>query len=197
LKPFVKFILAGSVVATVEEFLTIVVLKRDWPSYVFTLLILFPIFLTLVFFTSRALDRFWKTENAREVAHFATYGMAGMMIEWFLIGLAPWKNSHGHPILMLLFQLGMFSFWSTVGFAPRLYLNSSEAARHTRRKLARFFRIWFAFVYPLVLILPQEKRFGPTIVLIILGYLTVNVGFLRYFWAASHRSESPAPSPMQ
>ncbi len=36
-----------SIVATVEEFLTIVVLRRDVPSYLFTLLVLFPTYVRL------------------------------------------------------------------------------------------------------------------------------------------------------
>ena len=42
MKTSVNFVVTGSVFATVEEFLTIVVLKRDIPSYLFTLLVLSP-----------------------------------------------------------------------------------------------------------------------------------------------------------
>ena len=37
MKTFVTFVVIGSVFATVEEFLTIVVLRRDGPSYLLTL----------------------------------------------------------------------------------------------------------------------------------------------------------------
>ena len=53
MKTFVTFVVIGSVSATVEEFLTIVVLRRDVPSYLFTLLVLFPTYLSFVYFSSR------------------------------------------------------------------------------------------------------------------------------------------------
>src|SRR6187431_1425256 len=121
MKSFAKFIGVGSLFATVEEFLTIVILKHDVGSYVFTLIILFPVFLTIVFFASKLLDKRWHSEAARQFAHFLVFGGAGLMIEWFLIGLSPWSNPDANPLLMLGFQLGMFSFWSTVSFAPRLF----------------------------------------------------------------------------
>jgi hypothetical protein len=46
-KTFVTFVVIGSVFATVEEFLTIVVLRRDVPSYLFTLLVVFPTYVRL------------------------------------------------------------------------------------------------------------------------------------------------------
>ncbi len=42
MKRFLAFLAIGSCFATVEEFLTVVVLRHDVPSYVFTLIILFP-----------------------------------------------------------------------------------------------------------------------------------------------------------
>jgi hypothetical protein len=48
----------------VEEFLTVVVIRQDIASYVFTLLILFPAFLTLVYFSSRLIDRSFHHEPA-------------------------------------------------------------------------------------------------------------------------------------
>jgi hypothetical protein len=180
-KRFLAFIGIGSAFATVEEFLTVVVLKHDLASYIFTLLILFPVFLTIVYFSSKLLDRLSQTEPARELAHFFTYGGAGLLIEWFLIGLSPWSDPNANPIVMLLFQLGMFSFWATVGFAPRLFLNADALSQSTRKSILRFYIPYFVVVYLLILVLPASLRFIVLITLIIFGYGFLNVFYARYF----------------
>jgi hypothetical protein len=181
MKKFLAFIGIGSIFATVEEFLTVVVLKHDLASYVFTLLILFPVFLTIVYFTSRLLDRLFQTEPARELAHYFVYGGVGLMIEWFLIGLSPWSDPNAHPAVMLVFQLGMFSFWATVAFAPRLFLNPDAISRATRKSILRLYIAYFVVVYVVALLIPASIRFIALIALIIFGYLVVNVFFVRYF----------------
>jgi hypothetical protein len=50
-------VVIGSIFATVEEFLTIAVLESDIPSYLFTLLVLFPSYLSFVYFSSRLIGR--------------------------------------------------------------------------------------------------------------------------------------------
>jgi len=181
LKALWKFIGIGSIFATVEEFLTVALLKRDVGAYVFTLLILFPVFLALVYFSSRGLDRFSNSEWGREVTHYLVYGLVGLVIiEWVLIGFTPWKTMSGNPILGLLFQLGMFSFWSTVAFAPRLILKRDDLSRRISGKMVRFYAIYFVIVYVIAFALPREKRFGPVICLIICGYFVMNLWFVRY-----------------
>src|SRR4051812_21121322 len=54
---FVTFVALGSAFATVEEFLTVVVLRHDLPSYLFTLLVLFPAYLSFVYHSDRLIDR--------------------------------------------------------------------------------------------------------------------------------------------
>jgi len=181
MKRFAAFIGIGSFFATVEEFLTVVVLKHDVASYVFTLLILFPVFLTLVFLSSKLLDKLWQTEAGRELAHFCTYGCVGLMIEWFIIGLSPWSNPDANPFLMLGFQLGMFSFWATVAFAPRLFLASNESARRAGKSIVMFYVPYFILVYGVGLSVPAHVRFVTVILLVIAGYLIVNVFFVIYF----------------
>lgn len=181
MKRFAAFIGIGSFFATVEEFLTVVVLKHDVPSYVFTLLVLFPAFLTFVYVSSKLLDKLWHAEATRDVAHFSVYGWLGLMIEWFLIGLSPWSNPSANPLVMLVFQLGMFSFWATVAFAPRLFLASREFSRRTRKSIMLFYVPYFTFVYVIGLSVPAEHRFATIIPLVIAGYLVLNVFYLAYF----------------
>jgi hypothetical protein len=181
MKKFLTFIAVGSFFATVEEFLTVVVIRHDFGSYLFTLLILFPVFLTLVWGASRLTDRLARRPPARELLHFFTYGLAGLLIEWFLIGLSPWSDPQANPALMLIFQLGMFSFWATVGFAPRLFTTPGDLSSRTRKGILRFYIPYFIVVYLIGFLLPQQLKFIVLIALIVLGYLALNLFYLRYF----------------
>jgi hypothetical protein len=83
----------------------------------------------------------------------------------------------------------MFSFWSTVAFAPRLILNRDELSRVITRKMLRFYVAYFIPVYIFAFALPPEKRFAPIISLIICGYFAMNLWFARYFrlrWRLDH-----------
>jgi hypothetical protein len=182
-RPFLKFVAIGSLFSTIEELLTVVMIRGDWGSYIFTLLILFPAFLAIVFYSSRLLDRLWQTQRSRELAHFFVYGMAGLMIEWFLIGLSPWSNPSANPFGMLLFQIGMFSFWATVAFMPRLASNPDELSRRFTRGIFRFYLPYFALVYVVAFSLPRAKRFAPVVIMIIVGYVALNCWYARYFRA--------------
>ncbi len=190
MKRFLPFLGIGSFFATVEEFLTVVVLKRDFASYVFTLLILFPVFLSFVYFSSKRLDRLFENDPVRQLAHFLAYGFVGLMFEWFAIGLSPWKDPEGNPLLMLVFQLGMFSFWATVAFVPRLFLGPHELNRRIRKSILRFYVPYFVLVYIVGLSVPADLKFKTIIPLIILGYLTLNFFYLRYFLTVFTRSRT-------
>ena len=191
MRKLATFIAIGSLLATVEEFLTVVMLKHDVASYIFTLLVLFPGFLAFVFFSSKLIN--WLTGNGavRELAHFVIYGSLGLSFEWFLMGLAPWSNPAANHFLMMLFQLGMFSFWATVAFVPRLYLDAGEPSRRTVRSIFRFYVPYFLVVYAVAFSVPEAMRFAAVIPLIVLGYLFLNVFYVKYFLASfSHPNRS-------
>jgi hypothetical protein len=181
MKRFITFIGVGSFFSTVEEFLTVVVLKHDVASYVITLLVLFPMFLTFVYFSSMLLDMLWHTDTGAELSHFFVYGWVGLMMEWFLMGHSPWGNPAANPVLMLGFQLGMFSFWSTVAFAPRLFLADNDRAKNVRRWILAFYVPYFVFVYVIGLAVPADSRFGTIVILVIAGYFIVSALFACYF----------------
>jgi hypothetical protein len=181
MKRFLAFIGIGSFFSTVEEFLTVVVLKGDPASYIFTLLILFPVFLAIVYFSSRLIDHFVQGGPTQDLVHYFVYGLAGLMIEWFLIGLAPWSDPAANPALMSVFQLGMFSFWATVGFAPRLFLNPGELSRQARKSVLRFYIPYFILVYIISLSVPARMKFVTIIPLVIFGYLFLNLFYIIYF----------------
>jgi hypothetical protein len=173
-KTFVAFVAIGSVFATVEEFLTIVVLRRDVPSYLFTLIALFPAYLSFVYLSGRIVDRIVRRAPTRDLAQFLAYGSLGLLLEWSLMGLSPWSNPAANPFLMLAFQLGMFAFWGTVATAPRAFLDRRGPGRDARRRILRFSIPYFAFVYVVALSVPEPLRFASIIPLVVVGYWVVS-----------------------
>jgi len=184
MKKYLAFLGFGSFFSTVEEFLTVVVLRHDVAGYVFTLLVLFPVFLTFVYFSSRLLDRLTGSTPARELTHYFAYVLAGLMLEWFVMGLSPWSNPQANSFLMLLFQLGMFSFWASVAFLPRMLTSPDDLSRKLSRSILKFYVPYFVLVYAVGLSVPPqppEKRFLTIIALIILGYVSLNLFYGIYF----------------
>ena len=193
MKDYLTFLMAGTFFSTVEEFLTIVVLKHDVPSYLMTLILLFPGFLTFVFLSGRIIDRVLLNSPRRDATHFVVYATVGLLIEWFAIGLSPWSNPAANPILMTLFQLGMFSFWGTVAFAPRLFIRSDAHSLSTRRSLLRFYIPYFLIVYLVTFTVSEQNRFAVTIILIIVGYYVV---VMRLLWSFRRAALTPSPETL-
>jgi hypothetical protein len=184
---FVTFVAIGSAFATVEEFLTVVVLRHDVPSYLFTLLVLFPSYLTLVYLFGRSLDRLAPHHPGRDLIHLLASGGLGLLLEWTLMGLSPWSNPAANPLLMLGFQLGMFAFWATVATAPRAFLDQSGPGREARRRILRFYVPYFALIYAVSLSVPQRWRFGTMIPSIVVGYSVVAGILFRWAVVFYHR----------
>jgi hypothetical protein len=180
---FVSFLAIGSAFATVEEFLTVVVLRHDVPCYLFTLLVLFPTYLTVVYIFGRSLDRLVPDQAARDLVHLLATGGLGLLLEWTLMGLSPWSNPAANPLLMLGFQVGMFTFWATVATAPRAFFDQSGPGRDARRRILRFSVPFLAVVYVVGLSVPRRWRFGTVIPLIVVGYSVV--AGLLFRWAVA------------
>jgi hypothetical protein len=181
MKRYMKFLLVGSFFSGVEEFLTVAVLKGDLGAYLFTLIVLFPAFLTLVYFSSRLLDRLIRREPVRDLVHFWVYGLLGLMLEWFVIGLSPWSDPDANPVAMTVFQVVMFSFWAAVGFVPRLSVSAQPPARKTARAVLWLYAAFSLLACPLGVLAPASVKFFAVILPIGLIYLILDVIFLRYF----------------
>lgn len=192
MKRYVIFVGVGSLFATVEEFLTVAVLKGDVGAYVFTLLILFPVFLTIVWLMRQfVINRLIHDPANQNLCHLLGFGFVGLMMEWFLMKLAPWNIPEAHPVLMLamlVLQIGMFAFWSTVAFAPTLFIDDDELRKTTRKALLRFYIPYFAIVYLIAAVGPKSAKPVILIPLIIFGYV-----FLYAFYIKFLRRLAPIP----
>jgi hypothetical protein len=181
MRKFFAFLAIGSVFATVEEFLTVVVLRRDIASYLLTLIVVFPVYLTFVYVSSRGLERLLEKRAVRDVVYLFVYGGAGLVLEWTLMGLAPWSNPGANPLLMTGFQLGMFAFWATVATAPRVFLDGSFYGGRAARRILWFYVPYFVITYGLAFCVAERWRFVTVILLVIGGYLVV--AGLLFLWA--------------
>ena len=185
---FLRFLGIGSAFSTVEEVLTVLVLRGDLGAYLFTLFILFPAFLTFVWISRRLLTRFVRLQPVRDLIHYLLYGLVGLLIEWFAIGLSPWSDPDANPILMVVFQAGMFSFWATVAFAPLLFVNPDPLSRQARGWVLHFYIPYFVLTYVAALLSPSSLKFVVIVGLIVLGHLALNVFYVRYFLASFKRA---------
>jgi hypothetical protein len=99
---FISFLAIGSAFATVEEFLTVIVLRHDVPTYLFTLLVLFPSYLTVVYLFGRSLDWLAPHHPARHRIHLLASGGLGLLLDRLLgrrgnplpLGRSPLPSGH-------------------------------------------------------------------------------------------------------
>src|SRR5437773_9146055 len=141
-----KFYCIGLIVAGLEEFITQGVLKNNLGGWIIPTVIAFLPFLIIVRSVSRFLEQRLTEQNAVLIYYLISGGI-GLSVEWFLIGLSPWKDPDAHPLAMLVLQVGMFSSWSGVAFAPRILLDKRDFVSPVRRRLKRFLILGMAVTY--------------------------------------------------
>jgi hypothetical protein len=84
---------------------------------------------------------------------------------------------------MFVFQAGMFSFWVSVAFAPRMLLHHREEVEPIRKAFRRFLISGMVVVYVLTLVMPRKARFGAGIGSILLVFLRANYYYFQYLRA--------------
>ncbi len=190
MKKYSIFIGTGFLFSTAEEFLSIIVLRHDVASFLFTFFILFPFYLSFVYFSSKLIRYASPHPPTQELIHYFAYGVIGLIIEWFIIGLAPWKDAVANPVLLIVFNLVMFCFLATVAFAPRIFITPGELSDRMQNAIQRFFIPYFMIVYVVAFTVPDELKFLTIITMIIFGYLFLNMLFLRYLVLAFNRTKN-------
>jgi hypothetical protein len=122
-------------------------------SHLFTFLVLFPSYLTVVYLLGRFLDRL-------APHHLLASGGLGVLLVWTLMGLSPWSDPAANLLHMLGLQLGVFSFWAFVATAPRVFLDASCPGRDAGRRIVRIYVPCLAMAYAVGLSVPQPWRLG-------------------------------------
>ena len=188
------FYLTGFAIALLEEFITQGVLKRNLLGWIIPTFIAFPPFLFAASMVHKYLQK-RTVENRAVLSYYLISGVIGLMIEWFLIGLSPWNNPGTDPFLMLIFQLGIFSFWGTVAFAPRLLLDKRTMAASLRKWFKRSLTVGFAIIYFATLTSAKPIQFPVGVISVLAVFLTLNIFYFDYF--RSLRATMGKPSWVQ
>ena len=104
-----RFYAIGLAVALLEEFITQGVLKRSPVGWIIPTFIAFLPFLIVVRQINKILDR-RMVEFKAVLAYYVISGVIGLTTEWLIIRLSPWSNPAANPLLILILQVGIFSF---------------------------------------------------------------------------------------
>lgn len=178
------FFLYGLSISAAEEFLTQGLLRDAYVSWIFTL-IPFAIFLTLAYYLRKIIHRY-KREWIAILLYYVTMGSVGIAVEWFIIGLAPWRDRTSPLMLVVLFHIGMFSFWGTVALGPHILLDDRVAFAKIRRTFAKTLVSFLSCTYVMavtarLLGASAAIQFLFTVGPIILAFLSMNGIYAWYF----------------
>ena len=188
-KPASKFLLVGLLVAGLEEFITQGVLKNSYAGWILPTIVAFLPFLLIVRCVGEILMR-RLSESGAILIYYLTAGGIGLLVEWFLIGLSPWRDPGAPALLMLIFQLGMFSFWGGVAIAPQLILDKRDSVSRVRKSYLRFLIGGMAVIYGLTFLVPEKARFLTSIVSVLATFLGLNLFYFQYIRAFGWRERA-------
>ena len=179
MKASTKFCLIGLLVAGLEEFITQGVLKKTSAGWILPTIIAFLPFLIIVRLLGKFLN--WSLdEPAAVLIYYLAAGSIGLLVEWFLIGLTPWGDPNAPFVVVLVLQLGMFSFWGSVAFAPRILLDDRDSISQIRRSYKQFLIFGLAVIYCLTFAASKEAQFLVSILAVLITFLVLNFFYFRY-----------------
>ena len=174
-----RFYLIGLVVAFLEEFITQGVLKRNLVAWIIPAFIAFVPFLIVVRQISKPLER-RMIESKAVSAYYVISGVIGLMIEWLVIGLSPWSNPAADPLLTTIFQFGIFSFWGSVAFVPKLLLDKRTSIARVRRWYKGYLALGFVSIYLFTSLAPRDTKFVVGIGSVLATFIPLNLFYLKY-----------------
>lgn len=169
------FVLVGVLTAAVGELQYSVFIRGDWANLLGSM-VFNAVYLTGAFVVVWALFRLLP-RRAAFLAAVALAAVAGLGVEWFLIGNSPWGNPDAG-------QLGMAAYWACLVVVPLIVVDGDARLRPLKRRIAVY-----AAVYTLAVLLGQwllpagDWRFAFHIWTVVIGYLVLLVlcvaGYLR------------------
>lgn len=177
----IKYILIGLGFATVVEVINMGILQGNWGGMVMTLLVAYTLFISIGY----RLQKKYGTTTTRLVIVYVIMGALGLIgIEWFLIGTYP--NLNQTWVSLFIFQVGIFNYWATVGFGPRLFLDTTTAVKPIQKNFLRFYAVSFAVIYIVGLVLLSgHVRFVFMQTISALGSIITIRYFYQYFKVSS------------
>lgn len=158
MKRWLHFVGIGLALGLFTEFVLRLVAGVNPPAFGAALLF-YPAILTAAYALHRLLSR-GPPRRWADLAHYFGCGLAGLWVEWNLLGNGPDSNA---------FQLGMFAMWTTFCFGPRVLTRDAPAARHLRRPFWRAFVVTAVVIVVAVALAPDRQAKLVTAVLTLSG----------------------------
>ena len=124
MKNFIKFILVGLGVVVAAEFQLGVIFRGDVIGYGITML-LYVVILSLAYGFLKFAHKKWPKAKA-DIYYFIILSIFGLLIEWFLLGTAPWLDNEAN-------QFGMLAWWSALALVPRIFTDSTASEALKKR----------------------------------------------------------------
>ena len=185
MKIYVSLLVVGLVLGLFTE-IELKLVAGIKPSGFVPALFLYPIIVSMAFVASRFIDWAVSSRWKGDLLHYVGAGIAGLGIEWILLGNGPGSNA---------FQLGMFAMWTTFCFGPRILTRDPIVGSPRAR------RFWIAFVIAstLLTIAVLVATGKPKVVVAVLGlsaaYMLWSLWLLRLAWISRHSTVGANASP--
>lgn len=181
---FVLFVVVGVLTAAVGELQYSVLIRGDWANF-YGSMAFNAVYLCGAFVVMRLLFRLFPTRVAFVIA-VALAAVAGLMVEWFLIGNSPWGNPDAG-------QLGMAAYWACLVVVPLIVIDADARLWPLRRTIALYGLVYTSLILlGQRLIPPGEWLVAFHIWTVIIGYIGLIVwcvaGYLRRIRASSSTS---------
>ena len=169
------FILIGVLTAAVGELQFSVFIRGDWAN-LFGSMVFNAVYLAGAFVVTRLLFRLLP-RRAAFLFTVVLAAVAGLMVEWFLIGNSPWGNPDAS-------QIGMAAYWACLVVVPLIVIDPDLRLRRLKRAIAIYAAVYSAAAVAAWALLPGET-WGAAYHLwsVVFGYLglavMMMVGYLK------------------
>jgi hypothetical protein len=171
-----RYVAWGLALSLGGEFLNQIIVHHSIKGY-FSTLALYAVLLFIAYGLQMIISKLIEKKNVREIFEYCLFGSAGLMIEWFLIGNAPWDHTGA-------LQIGMFTWWACLWVMPHLLLETSISYDSLKKSFWRFF-IPFTLSYLIISTLIPTLGINFGIIIYAYGTVVVNYFFVRYVMAIS------------
>ena len=141
------FILIGVLTAAVGELQFSVFIRGDWAN-LFGSMVFNAVYLAGAFVVTRLLFRLLP-RRAAFLLTVALAAVAGLMVEWFLIGNSPWGNPDAS-------QIGMAAYWACLVVVPLIVIDPDLRLRRLKRAIAIYAAVYSAAAVAAWALLPGE-----------------------------------------
>ena len=145
--PLPLFVLIGVLTAAVGELQFSVFIRGDWAN-LFGSMVFNAVYLAGAFVVTRLLFRLLP-RRAAFLLTVALAAVAGLMVEWFLIGNSPWGNPDAS-------QIGMAAYWACLVVVPLIVIDPDLQLRRLKRAIAIYAAVYSAAAVAAWALLPGE-----------------------------------------